>query len=710
MTAAPSAAFARQSWAQRFWLDLQPTPGRMAGTLRIVLATLISLVLMMVWQMPFASLGLYYIFLVVREAPATSVKMGVIAVATIVLAVVAELAVVILSDNDPGARLLSVAVVAFIAGVLMVASPFGPFAGIWGFIYCVLIALWETHAPADALVRLSLYVIATVGLTFVCSVVVEYLFAFRNAADRLLDQVNLRYNTVAGVYALLAKGAPPAQLVPAIAGLNRLAATGQRGMLDLYRMALERDQGVDKLPLDARSLIVLLAQFMDIAAAFASQHPNGVDPALRERCSVIANRCRQRSIEEPEPVGAERKTGLLDRVETALHTLLMTPRGLATDEDLVLLPSSRVPLLIPGALTDKDTVAFGLKLTLCAIFCYIFYFAVGWPGISTSVTTVFIVALGNTGAIKQKLFNRVIGSAIGGGLAIFATAFLFPRMDSITSLVVLIGVVAFGAAWVAGGRQFGYTGFQIAFSFYLVAFEGFSAPTDLTPPRDRLVGIMVALVVVWFVYDQLWPVRTITSMRRALAGVLKGEARFLQVVQSAAPHKTKLAQVDGVRDQLAKTIAGMRVMNDAVVYEFGLDREQQVRQSEAVLEAALTAVPFFWNQLAVLHKEEDRDFLTEQVLVDMRAKIAAHLDAMASAVAAGTPLIPVAAADLVPADELNDPRHGEYARNTVAAHEELQARVAAAVAARVTVQVFDALLRSEGTGSPAREERNAVTR
>jgi multidrug resistance protein MdtO len=154
----------------------------------------------------------------------------------------------------------------------------------------------------------------------------------------------------------------------------------------------------------------------------------------------------------------------------------------------------------------------------------------------------------------------------------------------------------------------------------------------------------------------------------------------------------------------------MRVMNDAVVYEFGLDREQQVRQSEAVLEAALTAVPFFWNQLAVLHKEEDRDFLTEQVLVDMRAKIAAHLDAMASAVAAGTPLIPVAAADLVPADEFNDPRHGEYARNTVAAHEELQARVAAAVAARVTVQVFDALLRSEGTGSPAREERNAVTR
>ena len=37
----------------------------------------LALVLMMVLQMPFASLGLYYIFLVVRESPATSVKRNV---------------------------------------------------------------------------------------------------------------------------------------------------------------------------------------------------------------------------------------------------------------------------------------------------------------------------------------------------------------------------------------------------------------------------------------------------------------------------------------------------------------------------------------------------------------------------------------------------------------------------------------------------------
>src|SRR5271169_1470601 len=99
-------------------------------------------------------------------------------------------------------------------------------------------------------------------------------------------------------------------------------------------------------------------------------------------------------------------------------------------------------------------------------------------------------------------------------------------MDSITSLVVLVAVVAFISAWWAGGRRFNYVGLQIAFSFYLVAFEGFSAPTELAPARDRLIGILVALGVMWFVFDQIWPVRTVTAMRRSLASMLHNEAEL----------------------------------------------------------------------------------------------------------------------------------------------------------------------------------------
>jgi multidrug resistance protein MdtO len=164
-------------------------------------------------------------------------------------------------------------------------------------------------------------------------------------------------------------------------------------------------------------------------------------------------------------------------------------------------------------------------------------------------------------------------------------------------------------------------------------------------------------------------------MRRALVGILRGEARFLRVFESNAPHKTKLQQIDAIRDQIAKTIAGLRSLNDTVVYEFGVDRERHIRLSDSILRAALSAVPFFWNQLSILHSEQDADFITEPGLVDMRRNVAAHIDAMAEALAKAAP--PPQATGLVDPALLNSSRYGEYARNTIAAHDELARTLAA---------------------------------
>jgi multidrug resistance protein MdtO len=674
------------SWSERLCTDLQPSPGRLAATLRIVLATVVALVLMMVLQLPFAALGLYYVFLVARETPAVSMKSGIISLLTLALAVAVELGVVIVSDNSPVVRVLSVAVVSYVSGTLMMASTLPALASIWGFIYCTLIALWELRVPPDALVKASLQLIATVALAFLCSVIVEYVFAWRRPDERLEELVGMRYKAIETAFTLFAQGAPPGLLGEAIVRVNRLAAVGQNPMVELYKAIAARGLKTGTLPVGTRARISMLAQLMDVSAAFASQHSAGVDESLRGRCAEIARRCRDRNCGQTVGETIERSvyTGnsLLDRVEAALESILSMPPEIAAlgEEDLVALPANKVPFLIPGALTSRATAAFALKLTLCVMVCYIFYFAVAWPGISTSVTTVFIVAIGSSGAIKQKLANRFLGSAIGGALAIGATIFLFPEMDSITSLVLLIAGVAFIAAWWAAGRQFGYAGLQIAFAFYLVAFEGLSAPTELAPARDRLVGILVALAVIWLVFDQLWPVRTVTAMRQALASVLRCEARFMRIFESDEPRRVQLNQVDGVRDQVGKTISGLRTMNDNVLYEFGIDREEQIRKGEMILEAALTAVPFFWNQLVVLHNEKDRDFVTEPGLVDMRRRVAVNMDAMADAVSQGRTFTIVPATSLADSSMLASPRFGEYAANTVASLEELQARVSAVAA------------------------------
>jgi multidrug resistance protein MdtO len=658
---------------ERIWLDLQPTPGRMAATLRIVLTTLIALILMMVWQLPSAALGLYFTFFISRESPAISLKSGFISFLSLPAAVAAELLVIILTDNDPTARLLSVAVVSFIAGVGMAgAISLPPLASIWGFIYCVLIALWERPAPPDALVKASLFILATVSVGLVCSIVVEYLFAFRHAGERLKEQFDIRYQLLDGVFTLFARDAPPARLGDTIARLNRLAGAGPAGMRQLYNEVVQSDLQAGRRTVFSLVQITLLAELLDAAAAFASQHPTGAGIESRARCAEIARRSREH---KPDISAAEHQLPavptLLDRVEAALNALLYNSGEWVRPEgrELASLPPNKVPFFIPSALRNKDNIAFALKMTLCVMVCYIFYFAVAWPGISTSVTTVFITALGNTGAIKQKMANRVLGSVIGGGIAIFATAFLFPHMDSITSLVILVGAVAFLAAWWGGGRQFGYTGLQIAFSFYLVAFEGFSAPTELEPARDRLVGILVALAIIWLVFDQLWPVRTVTVMRRSLCSLLRAEARLMRIFESRAPHTVRLRQFDVIRDLIAKTIAALRAANDTLVYEFGTDRDAQIASGQMLLQAGLSTVPFFWNQLAIFRREEDRHFFVDPELIALRRKLAAHLEKLADAVVNKTAL------RVLEVSVPRNPLYDEYARNTIENHHELQSLV-----------------------------------
>ena len=122
----------------------------------------------------------------------------------------------------------------------------------------------------------------------------------------------------------------------------------------------------------------------------------------------------------------------------------------------------------------------------------------------------------------------------------------------------------------------------------------------------------------------------------------------------------------------AKTVAGLRTMNEAVEYEYGVDRELHMHTGETVLRAALTAVGLFWNQLAVLHEERDGDFQQEPELIELRRRLAARLDAMADAVVQRKSFQRGEGELLANSALLESPRYGDYARITVARYEELQ--------------------------------------
>ncbi|HKQ40675.1 MAG TPA: FUSC family protein [Verrucomicrobiae bacterium] len=163
-------------------------------------------------------------------------------------------------------------------------------------------------------------------------------------------------------------------------------------------------------------------------------------------------------------------------------------------------------LLKSDAFTNPAHVQFALKVTIGAMFCYILYSAIDWPGIHTAFITCTFIALESTEATLYKGRLRIIGCVIGGALALFAIVFLIPHMETIASLVVLVACVAAIAGWVAtGSPRISYAGLQIAFAFFLSIFQGFAPDTDLDKVRDRVVGILFGLVVTGLVFRYIWP-------------------------------------------------------------------------------------------------------------------------------------------------------------------------------------------------------------
>jgi multidrug resistance protein MdtO len=629
----------RRSWLEDLREDLEARPGRLERTLRIVFATVLVLVVMMVLQVPYVAYALYVILIVTNENPAVSLRTGLGSLMAVGLMLSIALGVVILTDNDPVARLVSLAVITFLAAIITTSTTVPPLGPIVGLIYGVGIGFWENHASADRLVKSSLWLLAAFATGIAGSVAVSYLFSMHSPADRLAGQLRLRYRALAAMFAAYAtEAATDQQRRTAAQSVSRLAAEGHRGMLELHRQIADRNLPSGSLPTTVQFQILAIAELMDYSAAFGIQ-VECPDVDLQSRCKLIANQCEYLARElAPHPeitfnAGDSVPITHLERVERTLRSL----GSIASDYDevcaLEALESKHVPILIPGAVSNPANVAFALKISLCATICYIIYHAIDWPGISTAVTTVMITGLVTSGAMKQKLTFRLLGATMGGlVLGIGAEIFLFPFMDSITSLAIVVGAVAFVSAWIGSGPRFNYVGIQVAFAFYIVSLSGFATPTELAPARDRLAGVMLAVIIMWFVFDQIWPVRTTAEMRRVVASVLKDASRVVCLIDSRLSGRAYARESGVLRDRLATRLSTIRTLNDAAQYEFGLDRMSHIRTADKLMQMSMMAVALAWNHVALLHDPDEDNSRSLPELVSFRQAIENGLSSIADAI------------------------------------------------------------------------------
>jgi multidrug resistance protein MdtO len=264
------------------------------------------------------------------------------------------------------------------------------------------------------------------------------------------------------------------------------------------------------------------------------------------------------------------------------RTVSMIPEvftGSQSLSDYAPMPSGQTPparLFVADAFTNPEHIKFALRGCFAASLCYMIYNLLAWPGISTSITTCFLTALTTIGASRQKQVLRFSGAIAGGLVGLGAQVYILPSLDTIAGFTLLFMAVTIVAAWIAtSGPRLSYFGVQLAIAFYLINLLEFKFQTSLSVSRDRVVGILLGLMMMWFAFDPLWGAPTVVQMRRAFISTLRLLAQLAREPLSNIP-RIAVERGLSLRETINLSFNNVRALADAVVFEFGPSRQDDL--------------------------------------------------------------------------------------------------------------------------------------
>jgi multidrug resistance protein MdtO len=250
--------------------------------------------------------------------------------------------------------------------------------------------------------------------------------------------------------------------------------------------------------------------------------------------------------------------------------------------------------------SNGDHIRFALKGCLTASLCYVFYNLADWQGISTSVTTCLLTALTTIGASRQKQLLRFGGAAVGGFvIGMGSQIFILPHMDSIAGFAVLFVIVTALSSWVmTASTRLSYFGVQMALAYYLINLQEFAIQPSLAIARDRVVGVLFGLLMMWFVFDQLWGAPAVVAMTNGFVADLRLLARLAR-----EPVSTNLSVATdryySIRETINTNFGSARSFADGVLLEFGPSREQSLAWRRQILNWQMQLRTLFLTQVAL---------------------------------------------------------------------------------------------------------------
>jgi multidrug resistance protein MdtO len=563
--------------------ELAPYPGRAALVGRMVISATLVMILIMTFRIPNGTNGALYALLYSRDSPRATLRS---AAATLVV-YAAGVAYILISASffasDPMLRCLWIIgdfiPLFFAVSTITNYNALTPLL----FAFATIVPLWGRQTPAEANVEDSLWAVLAVLIGGVVTALVEFAFVRIKPGDDLVVPIAQRLAAVESLLACYIEGCPVDD--PTKKRITRLTMIGTSGL----RQAVLRSNY--SLPYRAQmgAVVAVVRKLVDLAASQTqlSIQPSGGDrERMRSLAAGIASirgdligRRVPASIQFPREDEHPPGVPLLREME---KTVMLIPEAFAGSYsiDEYLPPPgepARSPLFVPDAFSNPEHLRFALVGCLAAGMCYIIYTSIDWPGLSTSVTTCLLTALSTVGASHQKLALRFAGATVGGFLfGMGSQVFILPYLDSISGFAILFAIVTGVASWfLTSSPRLSYFGLQLALAFYLINLQEFTIQTSLAVARDRVVGVFLGLFMMWLAFDQLWGATAAVGMKRTFIVNLRLLADLTRE-PLAGDRKRALQRVESMRATINTNFANEHALSDAVLFEFGSSREQDL--------------------------------------------------------------------------------------------------------------------------------------
>jgi len=526
---------------------LMPFPGRLEFAIRLALICALTTLVVEIYQTPESALTVYLVFFLNKPDRGTSLILSLAMLALFSLIVSSVILVAIIVIDQPVWRVTSMAAISLGLLFLASASKLRPISGTVALIVAFALDELGTVHGGEIATRALLYVWLFVAIPAGVSIVVNLSLAPppRLLAEKMLAR---RLRLAAAMLGATED-----------AGIRRdfteCLREGNGELLKWLKLALVEKSAarehIEALRQAAVSSFEILAliDVMDRDADAALPMP------LRERLTHTLDVMARILDDGSYPVdiefeeAADGEPSLPPRAAEVLASIretLITFAEAAPDTQPAGPEKKSSGFFLPDAFTNPEHVRYAPKTTAAAMFCYVLYLLLDWPGIHTIFITCYIVSLGTTAETVEKLTLRILGCLVGAASGITAIVYLIPSITSIGALMIVVFFGALVSAWVAAGSpRIAYAGFQIAFAFFLCVIQGSGPSFDMTTARDRVIGILLGNIVVFVLFTNVWPVSvgkdidpTIAALMRRLSGLLTEVSK--PVRRSQAPEAQEM--------------------------------------------------------------------------------------------------------------------------------------------------------------------------